>query len=230
MTTPAISPYPMRSTVSQQDGVLRISIPAAKNTLAILFASFWLCAWTVAGISVAQHMLVKEGSTPPFFTPKVGRYHHVGPGSAAQPPSSLDSSKGFWMCGWALGEILVAFWLGRMLGGRDIFQTTNETATIRREIFGLRLSSRQYSLQEMRNLRYQPDTSSHNSERPSGIAFDYGSRTVFFGDGADENEANQLIEMIVSRQASKQESIQKDRSQSQGQTVTSASSHFWQGN
>ncbi|MGB7332776.1 MAG: hypothetical protein WBD25_15435 [Terriglobales bacterium] len=226
MTTPAISPQPMRSTVSQQDGVLRISIPAAKNTLAILFASFWLCAWTVAGISVAQQLLGKGGSTPPFFTPKVGHYRHVGPGSVAQPPSSLDSSKGFWMCGWALGEIMVAFWLGRMLGGRDIFQTTNGTATIRREIFGLRLSSRQYSLQEMRNLRYRPDTSSHNSERPSGIAFDYGSRTVFFGDGADESEANQLIEMIVSRQAS----TQKDRPQSQGQTVTSASSPFWQGN
>jgi hypothetical protein len=226
MTTPAISPYPMRSTVSQQDGVLRISIPAAKNTLAILFASFWLCAWTVGGISVAQQMLRKGGSTPPFLTPKVGHYHHVGRGSAAQPPSSLDSSKGFWMCGWALGEILVAFWLGRMLGGRDIFQTTNGTATIRREIFGLRLSSRQYSLQEMRNQRYQPDTSSPHSQKPSGIAFDYGSRTIFFGDGANEGEANQLIEMIVARQAS----IPKDRSQSQGQTVASASSPFWQGN
>jgi len=130
------------------------------------------------------------------------------------------------MCGWVLGEILVAFWLGRMLGGRDIFQTTNGTATIRREIFGLRLSSKQYSLQDMRNLRYQPDTSSRNSERPSGIAFDYGSRTVFFGDGADESEANQLIEMIALRQVS----TQKERSQSKGQTVTSASSPFWQGN
>jgi hypothetical protein len=220
----------MRSTVTQQDDVLRISIPAAKNRLAILFASFWLCVWTLGGISVAQHMLGKGGSAPPFLTPKVGHYRHVGPGSAAQPPSSLDSSKGFWMCGWALGEILVAFWLGRMLGGRDIFQTGNGTATIRREIFGLRLSSKQYSLQEMRNLRYQPDTSSHNSERPSGIAFDYGSRTVFFGDGADESEANHLIEMIVLRQASMQASMQKDPSQSQGQAVTSASSPFRQGN
>jgi hypothetical protein len=224
--TPEISPYPMRSTVSQQDGVLCISIPAARNKFAILFATLWLCVWTVAGISVAQQWLGKGGSAHPFFTPKVGHYHHVGPGSTAQPPSSLDSSKGFWMCGWALGEILVAFWLGRMMGGRDIFQTGNGTATIRREIFGLRLSLKKYSPQEMRNLRYQPDTSSHNSERPSGIAFDYGSRTVFFGDGADENEAKQLIEMILARQAATQEA----RSQSQGQTVASASSPFWQGN
>jgi hypothetical protein len=227
-----ISPYPMRSTVTQQDGVLRISIPAAKNTLAILFASFWLCIWTIAGISVAQQWIGKGGSAHPFFTPKVGHYHHVGPGSAAQPPSSLDSSKGFWMCGWAVGEILVAFWLGRMLGGRDIFQTANGTATIRREIFGLRLSLKQYTLQEMRNLRYQPGTRSPNSERPSGIAFDYGSRTVFFGDGADETEANQLIEMILSRQTGRQASNNnnKDRSQSHGQAAASASSPFWRGN
>ena len=221
--TPAISPRPTRSTVLQQDGVLRISIPAAKNTLAILFASFWLCVWTVAGVSVAQQWLGKGGSAHPFFTPKVGHFRHVGPGSAAQPPSSLDSSKGFWMFGWALGEILVAFWLGRMLGGRDIFQTSNRAAEIRREVFGLRLSSKQYSLQEMRHLRYQPDTSSPNSERPSGIAFDYGPRTVFFGDGVDESEANHLIDLIVLRQ--------KERCKfSQEQTVTSASSPLSQGN
>jgi hypothetical protein len=87
-----------------------------------------------------------------------------------------------------------------MLGGRDIFQTTNGMAKIRREIFGLGLSTKQYPLQGIRNLRYQPDTSSGKSERPSGIAFDYGSRTVFFGDGADEAEANQLIVMIALRQ------------------------------
>ena len=87
-----------------------------------------------------------------------------------------------------------------MLGGRDIFQTANGTAEIRREIFGVRLSAKQYSLQEIHNLRYQPDTSSPHSQRPSGIAFDYGSRTVYFGDGADENEANLLIGMIVLKQ------------------------------
>jgi hypothetical protein len=219
-STTAISPYPMHSSVSQQDGVLRISIPAAKNTVAILFASFWLCAWTIGGISVGQQLLGKGGSTAHFLTPQMGHFHrHV---SAAQPPNSLESSKGFWMCGWLAGEILVAFWLGRMLGGRDIFQTTNGTAEIRREIFGLGLSTKQYSLEQIRNLRYQPDMSSRESLRPGGIAFDYGSRTVFFGDGANESEANQLIEMIISKQ--------KERSRSQGQTVTSASSPFWQGN
>lgn len=191
----------MRSTVSQQDGVLRISIPAARNTLAILFISFWLCVWTVGGIATTQQLLHKGGSTLSFLTPRVGHFRTpYRAGNGSQTPSRLDSSKGFWMFGWALGEVLAAFWLSRMLGGRDIFQTANGTAEIRREIFGLGLSSRQYSLQEIRNLRYQPDTSSGKSERPSGIAFDYGSRTVFFGDGADEAEANQLIGMIALRQ------------------------------
>lgn len=199
--TPAISPYPMRSTVSQQDGVLRISIPAARHTLAILFISFWLCAWTVGGIATAQQLLHKGGSTLSFLTPRVGHLRTpYRAGNGSQTPSRLDSSKGFWMCGWALGEVLAAFWLCRMLGGRDIFQTTNGMAKIRREIFGLGLSTKQYPLQGIRNLRYQPDTSSGKSERPSGIAFDYGSRTVFFGDGADEAEANQLIVMIALRQ------------------------------
>jgi hypothetical protein len=221
--TPDISPYPMRSTVTQQDGVLRISIPAAKNTLAILLISFWLCVWTVGGISTGLRLLDKGGSAPSFLTPTVGHYRHLGPGNGSPTQSRLDSSKTFWMFGWALGEILVALWLSRMLAGCDIFQTANGTAEIRREIFGLRLSSKQYSLQEIRNLRYQPGTSSPKSERPSGIAFDYGSRTIYFGDGADESEANELIGMIVLRQ--------EERCKlSQGQTGAFVSTRFWQGN
>ncbi|MGO8985662.1 MAG: hypothetical protein ACLPHI_04160 [Terriglobales bacterium] len=224
MMTPAISPYPMRSTVSQQDGALRISIPAARNTIAMLLISFWLCVWTVGGIATARQLLGKGESNPSFLTPKVGHFRTpYKAGNGSQTPSRLDSSKGFWMCGWALGEVLAAFWLCRMLGGRDIFQTTNGTAEIRREIFGLGLSTKQYSLQAIHNLRYQPDTSSGKTERPSGIAFDYGSRTVFFGDGADEAEANQLIGMIKLRQ--------EERCKlAQSQAVESASSHFWQRN
>lgn len=187
----------MRSTVSDHDGVLNISIPAARSKLAILFISFWLCVWTIGGISTTRQLLHKGGSAPSFLTPSVGHFrtpYRVGSGS--QTPSPWDSSKTFWMCGWALGELLAAFWLSRMLGGRDIFQASNGIAEIRREIFGLALSSKRYCIQEIRNLRYQPDTSSPHSERPSGIAFDYGSRTVCFGDGADESEANQLIRLI----------------------------------
>jgi hypothetical protein len=105
------------------------------------------------------------------------------------------------MWGWAVGEVLAAFWFCRMVGGSDIFYSTNGVVKIRREIFGIGLSEKQYALEEIHNFRYMPNTESGKTERPSGIAFDYRSRTVVFGDGGDESEATQLVALIGERTA-----------------------------
>jgi hypothetical protein len=183
-----ISPYPMRSTISQEAGALRISIPMRKKPFLILFLLVWLGAWTVAGISTGRQLL-----------------HQFVP------------FNGFWMCGWALGEVMVTYVLVRMLGGRDIVQVANGIVEIRKEAFGLGFS-KQYSPQEIRDLRFLPEAGSGRGHSESSIAFDYGAKTIKFGDGIDESEAKQLIGRIRDGCGLTQEQI-----------CESASPRFWQG-
>ncbi len=164
--SPVISPYPMRSAVSQEGGGLRISIPMSMKPFVALFMVVWLGAWTVGGISTARHLL-----------------------------ANFDPFEGFWMCGWALGECAVSYSLVRMLVGRDVVQAKNGIIELRKEIFGLGLSKK-YSVPEIRNLRFQPALRTGRGGSESRIAFDYGAKTVTFGDGTDEAEAIQLIRII----------------------------------
>jgi hypothetical protein len=187
--TPVISPYPMRSTISQETGTLRISIPMTKKPFLILFLLIWLGGWTVGGISIGSRLL-----------------HEFVPFDA------------FWMCGWALGETMVTYTMIRMLGGRDILQVTNGIVEIRKEAFGLGFS-KQYLLPEIRDIRFLPELGSGKRHSESGIAFDYGAKTVKFGDGIDESEAKQLIS-----------TIRESCGLSQGQLSESAAPRFWQGN
>ena len=59
--------------------------------------------------------------------------------------------------------------------------------------------SKRYSLPEIRDFRFRPETGSGKSRQNSCIAFDYGAKTITLGDGLDESEANQLIRMIIAR-------------------------------
>ena len=164
-----ISPYPMRSIVSEESGTLRISVPMRKRVFSLLFMLAWLGLWTLAGISIGRQLIQK-----------------------------FNLFEAFWMCGWVMGEVMVSYALLRMLGGRDIVQVSNGVLELRKQAFGLGLS-KQYSILEIRDLRFQPEMGGGKSHRDSCIAFDYGAKTITFGDGIDEGEANQLIRTILDR-------------------------------
>jgi hypothetical protein len=155
----------------------------------VLFLLAWLGGWTAAGISIGSQLLHK-----------------------------FVLFNAFWMCGWVLGEVLVTYALFRMLGGRDILQAANGSLEVRKEVFGLGLS-KQYLLQEIHDLRFHPESGSGRGHSDSRIAFDYGAKTVTFGDGIDESEAKQLIG-----------TIRDNCGLSQGQASEPASPRFWQGN
>ena len=74
-------------------------------------------------------------------------------------------------------------------------------------------------MQEIRDLRFLPESGSGKRQSESSIAFDYDAKTIKFGDGIDESEAKQLID-----------TIRDSCGLSQGQASESASPRFWQGN
>src|SRR5580658_421566 len=104
----------------------------------------------------------------------------------------------FRMLAWAFGEVLVGYTVLYAIGGRQIVLSKFDALTIKTEIFGLG-SAKAYLVGEMRNLRFQPPAIVGRGQRASGIAFDYGSKTVMFGAGLDEKEATDLVARIRQR-------------------------------
>jgi hypothetical protein len=141
----------------------------AQRSWAILFMLGWLGAWTVGGIAAGTSLLHRFN----FFIL-------------------------FWMCAWACGEVLVGFTVLYAIGGRQIVLVNLDALTIRTEVFGLG-PARSYLVSEMKNLRFQPPAIVNRGQRASGIAFDYGAKTVMFGSGLDEKEATDLVARIRQR-------------------------------
>jgi hypothetical protein len=164
-----VRPFPLRSTVSEDSGALQISIPMKRRWLVLPFLLCWLSLWTYGGWDTGNK-LAKHFEFFDFV----------------------------WMGMWAFGEFCVIAWCLRMLGGRDEVVVHGDTLTIRKQIFSVGLT-KMYSISEARDLRFQPEMDAARRHRDSRIAFDYGAKTITFGDAIDEAEAAQLITMIKGR-------------------------------
>jgi len=140
-----------------------------QRSLVILFMLAWLGGWTVGGITAGSSLFHRFN----FFIL-------------------------FWMGAWAFGEIFVAYTVLYAIGGRQIILASADTLTIKSEIFGFGFG-KSFLVTAMRNLRFEPQTIVGRGQRASGIAFDYGARTVMFGSGLDEAEATGLITRIRQR-------------------------------
>jgi len=140
-----------------------------KRSWVILFFVVWLTFWTYAGIQ-AGHSLINHFSL--FLS--------------------------VWMIGWAVGELFVSYTILYAVGGREIILANSETLTRRITLFGLGWS-KSYLVHEMRDLRFQPETGGGRSRRASRIAFDYGAKTISFGQEVEEAEAAELISRIQQR-------------------------------
>ena len=162
-----VQPFALRSSVSEDAGVLRISIPMKRSWGVILFLIFWLGMWQM-GWRDAAGKLAHDPSQPFLL---------------------------FWIGGWTLGGIWAVTWCMRMLAGRDIVTVKGDTFEIRKQVLALGLT-RQYLRPEMLNLRFEPAMRRGRGHRASHIEFDYGARTIAFGDDLDEAEANQIIAKI----------------------------------
>jgi len=135
----------------------------------LLFIAVWLCIWTFVGIQAGRSIV-----------------HNF----------SLFIC--VWLLGWAFGEFFGAYSILYAIGGGEVVVAGSETLTRKIELFGVG-RAKSYLVREMSNLRFQPATVAGRSRVASGIAFDYGARTVRVARGVGEAEANDLISRIRQR-------------------------------
>jgi len=162
-------PAPTRSAILEEPGALRIRIPLRRTFLVILFLPVWLAGWSYGGWETG-HRLFRQ----------------------------FDWFSFFWMGGWVLGECWAIYWFLRTVTGWDLLNAFAECLAVKKTTLGLGVT-KNYRPTDIRNLRFQPQLQKARGSRPAGIAFDYGAKTVVFGDGIDEVEGNQLISLIKSR-------------------------------
>ncbi|HEX3409642.1 MAG TPA: hypothetical protein VHS07_05145 [Candidatus Binataceae bacterium] len=182
-----------RADISESPEGLIIRIPAKKNWLVILFLGFWMVGW-ITGESSAIHQMLRT---------------HTSHGAvmSVQVQSGLSAFMVVWLAGWTMGGIFAAIvWLWNFAGVERIVLGPS-TLAVKREIFGIGPLS-EYELMSVSDLRISASPYNFNNRmspfpmmNTGTIAFDYGPKTLRFGMGLDEAEAQQIIERMKTRHA-----------------------------
>lgn len=169
-----------RFVVENVDGVLQTSISARRSIFVMLFLTFWLCGWTVGGITAIGQL--------------IAHFHLF-----------LLA----WLGGWILGETFVLLSLASMISGKEIIRPVGNDLEIRHQIFGLG-KTRLYRGNQIRDLRLSPPLHPANMEngfsgplgfgnRSGVMQFTYGARTIYFGSGLDPAEGRLIIDQLGKR-------------------------------
>lgn len=161
---------------------LKIRIPSRKDWFQIPFLVFWLVFWFFGWVSAASTLF-----TAPF---------------------GVDMFMLIWLTFWSIGGVLAFTTLFWLVMGEERVEISYEVFCIKRHILGMG-QTKSYDLAYLKDLRVTSHSTSHsfwNSRRNSNlttfwkmdgpITFDYGAKTIRFGDGVDEAEAKQIVKLI----------------------------------
>ena len=174
MQPPARRSYPREGTSGPE-----IVIPAHRNWIVILVLPLWLGVWStgLAGV-IRSAFLDGRGPEMPLVA--------------------------VWLTAAVAGlGGAVYTWLWNAIG-REIVAMRPGVLAIRRDVAGLGWT-REYDLVDVKNLRVSPVPPGPFGGKasmhfwlggPGAIAFDYGARTVRFGNGIDEAEAPVVVAEI----------------------------------
>jgi len=178
-TVPVPAP---RATIEDGGTLVRVSVPARRNVVAVLFIVAWLCAWFFGEKSAVVQLLASRAS-------------------------GVNGFLGFWLVGWSLGGVFAARAVLWMFFGREVLELRDGELVLRRTTLGLG-RRRSYDLGAIKNLRADPwtrPTGRSSFEFAGGvggaIAFDYGPKTIRCGGALDEAEARQIVDLFKQRNA-----------------------------
>jgi hypothetical protein len=172
----------MRSLVEETPRGLSVTMPAPRNTFALLFLPVWLVGWV--GWAFGELSAIRS---------------LVG-GTSDEPRLFLL----VWFAFWTLGGGWAVFTFLRMLVGKERIELDGEVIRLRHELFGIGRSS-EYELRHVQNLRVagaaagMPMAWRGLTPGQGAIAFDYGAKTIRMGDGLEEAEARQIISRLQQR-------------------------------
>ena len=153
-------------------------IPAPANIFGVLFLSFWLIAWATAEVFVSYQLVTGKIAISRFM---------FG-----------------WLFFWtAFGIAAIYVWLW-MVRGKEFVRVTPGMIGIRRSVWSQGVE-KQYAAAQISDLRLVIERRSWWSEDDSPgpansgpLVFDYGERTVRFGDGLRDEEAAEILATILS--------------------------------
>ncbi|AMR30698.1 hypothetical protein A0256_04310 [Mucilaginibacter sp. PAMC 26640] len=178
------NPYSGRAIINDNFDTVEIEIPGKRNYFILLFFSAWMVGWFFGETSAASS--IASGDGPGWFLT-------------------------IWLAGWSLGGIFVISTILFMLLGKEIIAAGKGTISIRNRVWFF-LPAKVYDLNEVKHIRASEEFSMYNSFRfgrsQSGVLsnfnsgtvkFDYGLKTVRFGNDLDEAEARYIIEKLKSK-------------------------------
>ncbi len=176
------SPYSGQAILNDSFDEFKIIIPTKKQWFYILFSAVWLGFW-----AMGEAFAIRTFGSP--------LNQNVGLGGLFML---------FWLCGWTIGGFFVIKSLFWNLIGKEVITFERGQVVIARK--GLLLSRpKTYDLKEVKKIRVKEENtyneiwSRKNNfiETNSGtIWFDYGMKTVRFGSGIDEAEANFILDKL----------------------------------
>jgi len=188
-------PTAARYSIETEGSILRLTIPSRKHWFTILFLGVWSILWalitlTVLGFMAADLSQYTRDSTGPVLA-KLG----VGIFFA------------IWLLLWVSGGLYAVYLLFWQLIGHEDIEINPGTFSIVRRVLGFE-KPKIYDVTHIKELRiapYQPQSSwpgGYNrqlwSRNTGALAFDYGAKTIRFGD-MDEAEAKMALADMLQR-------------------------------
>lgn len=162
-----------RIAITEANGETVIVIPPKRPMYLVVFVTFWLTAWTYAGIEGALSYL------------------------AADARFGGQSSLGLWLCGWLLGEFVAGRALVRMFFSLETVTASRSVLKLTRTLLFLS-HSKVYSSAFITNMRWQMVRASENDNKTQ-LSFDYAGEKIGFAGGCDEAEGQHIISILTHR-------------------------------
>jgi hypothetical protein len=179
-------PYAGKAIIDERFDGIEIIVPPKKNISQIAFLCIWLCAWLAGEIFVPSEIFGSGKSDTPELFPII------------------------WLIGWTIGGFFVIRTLIWNIFGKEII-TVGQGVLVIQKKGALLYKPKTYNLAEAKNFRAQEEIvntnivgNNNNSnlwklDDKGTIRFDYGMKTIKFGDGLYEAEANAIIEKLRSK-------------------------------
>jgi hypothetical protein len=175
-------PYAGRATITEHFDKVEIAVSPKKKMFFILFFCVWLCGWFFAEKSVFREVS-KAGYSDFTF---------------------------IWLIMWTIGGLFCMYSLWVMLAGKEIIEAGQGVIAIKnRALFFM--PGKVYDLKEVKNIRIEEpaeddDFTFGRRQRlkldltnVGTIRFDYGMKTIKFGNGIDEAEGRHIVDMLKSK-------------------------------
>lgn len=184
--------------MEETPGGLTMTVPIKRDWFAILFVGFWLVGWAVGEVAVVSILGVMV-----FLLILQGGDAWQQRGFSAFVVVFLLA----WLGGWTAGGIWTIKWFIRSLESAEIITFSHTSLLLARKILWWRRQA-EFNMREVASLRLEriPIPSEQNVENrgngitgPVALVFDYGARTVWFGEGLDEPEARRVFEEVATR-------------------------------